>query len=114
MSPDARLIAASVLAVIARREDGTYKVNAEDVSRWVADLELAIPDTFTVQEFSPETAQLRPQPGIRGMVPVAYLKDILQGVIARIEATRIEGPGGAVVDSPLEYAKRRLADVEAL
>ena len=94
MSPDARLIAAAILS-------GAYnpKTAACDVKDLEAELGKLFPDSDR---------------GIRGMVPVAYLKDILQGVIARIEATRIEGPGGAVVDSPLEYAKRRLADVEAL
>jgi hypothetical protein len=55
-----------------------------------------------------EAALPKPE-GIRGMVPVAYLKDCLQGAIDRFEHAT-----GAPLDSPLAYLQRRLADVEAL
>ena len=107
MSPDARLIAASVLAVIARREDGTYKVNAEDVSRWVADLELAIPDTFQVQEFSPEAHRslVTPEPGIRGMVPVALVRDWLRDIHAKVLGAEAGQEAIAVESITWKYAQ---------
>ncbi len=99
MSPDARLIA-SALLFAATAEDPEYTV--ERIASHVEAMENALATQF------PDSDR-----GIRGTVPVAYLKDILQGVIARCEAQR-DFVEGAVVDSPLDYAKRRLADVEAL
>lgn len=104
MSPDARLIAASNLlaaSMLRPWSENSPPYDAERIAEDVLELELTLGDSG------------KPAPGIRGMVPVAYLKDILKGVIARCEAlegglTRIAG------ESPVEYARRRLADVEQL
>ena len=95
MSPDARLIAASVLLA----HGASYTTAASDVSL----LEKQLAEKF------PETSQ----PGIRGMVPVAYLKDIIEGALARMNAVAAN-PTIVPADEPREYLKRRLADVEGL
>lgn len=101
MSPDARLIAAAILAkgIIGENHDPLKlkSASAETVALLVGKLVSALPKEES-------------QPGIRGMVPVAYLKDILEGIVARLSiADRMTG-----YDTALDYAKRRLADVEAL
>ena len=106
MSPDARLIASALVLLNPEIRNNPEHRNPSDmvaqVARVVAGLEAALPPA-------------EPLPGIRGMVPVAYLKDILQGVIARIEAGASTFTGRAeTVDDALSYAKRRLADVEQL
>lgn len=93
MSPDARLIAAAIL---------TASPIGKDSPRVLGELEMRLLATFPDPE---------PLPGIRGMVPVAYLKDILFGAISRLEASPSHG---FQEDSALDYLKRRLADVENL
>lgn len=91
MSPDARLIAASVLLA----NGASYSTAASDVSLLEKQLATQFPD---------------PERGIRGMVPVGYLKDVIEGFIYRLEAMPILGDAREA----MEYAKRRRADVENL
>lgn len=93
MSPDARLIA---LALISQ------DCGPEGAARRLGILETALPPAD-------------PQPGIRGMVPVAYVRDVLVGMIGRLEAIDGSGPlHREEYGEALNYAKRRLQDLETL
>ena len=93
MSPDARLIAAAIL---------TASPIGKDSPRVLGELEARLAAQFPDHDR-----------GIRGMVPVAYMKDVLQGVIARIEAGDEQTIHQFAAEA-LAYAKRTLAQVEAL
>ena len=108
MSPDARLIAGAILLSQERFPKGEHPAPViGGCANAVLALEVALGDP------------VKGQPGIRGMVPVAYLKDILAGIIGRLEAldyvTKWTSLDAERAYRELEgYAKRRLADAENL
>ncbi len=105
MSPDARLIAASNLltaSMLRPFSENSPPYDAERIAEDVLELELTLGDSG------------KPEPGIRGMVPVALVKDWLTGIRGRAEALPFGAEHLPQLGDLLEHLGKIRAQLETL